>query len=242
MRTASIGYSSANIKPVANRVKKSMTKNSLPYEKQIKASDVLPASALLGATLAAIYMVSGGNYNRFAHDVSMKNIVKISDKVLSGFRNSEALANKEIKALKSGFTKVLYSGEKNGKTINHAMLFDLGGDLKSQLRSYTTLDTVANIPVGYNKKTQFIRGLDKYESFVETNYSLDMKPKSTKIIKKGNVKEIIYGYDINGKHSGIAYTDGNKVALKFKNDPNIKKFNTFEEIFNSELADDFRQI
>ena len=242
MRTASVGYSSVNLKPVVTKVKKKpMLKNPIPYENQIKASDVLPASALLGATLAAIYMVRGGNYNTLLHEVSLKNLAKKSDAIISNFRNSEFLVNKEIKPLKKGFSKVLFTGQKGNKTINHSLVFDLGGELSNQLRSTTKLETVEGIPIGYNKKTQYIKGLDKHVSFVETDFTLNMKPRKTKVIKNGNVKEIVYGYDFNGKNSGIAYTDGNKVTLKLKNSE-PRKFNSFEDIFNSEIADNFRQI
>ena len=120
MKTAAIGHSYSNIKP-AHKINMPVLKNAAPYEKQIKAADVLPASGLLGGALMAVYMIKGGNYNKLMHQVSLKNLGKKSDKIIAGFRNSELLVNKEIKPLKKGYTKVAYSGEKEGREISQSI-------------------------------------------------------------------------------------------------------------------------
>lgn len=166
-------------------------KAPITYENPIKVADVLPASGVLGAGLMAAYFIKGGKLNKFIHNRSLQEIAKKSDILLGNYKNHELYVNKEIKPLRKGFTKVLYSGQKEDRSLKHIMVFDKHGDIVKQVRSFEKVKLSDGSPVGYNRRIEILDG-QKHKSFVETNFNLEKKPLNMTIIKGGEKQQIVF--------------------------------------------------
>ncbi|MCM1265932.1 MAG: hypothetical protein NC200_07005 [Candidatus Gastranaerophilales bacterium] len=217
-------------------------KISAAHEHPIKVVDVLPAATALGAGLMAAYFIKGGKLNKLMHNRFLEKLSQKSDLMLQNHKNHDLYTNKSVQSLKKGFTKVVYTGEKDGQSLQHVILFDKTSNPVKQVRSIQRLEYAGEFPIGYKRRTEIFNG-GKHKSFIETNFYLDMKPKDSTVIRNGNKRKIYYGYDINKEPSGIAYTEGDKIAVRYNDSrQKIKKYNTIEEAFNSENRDDFRKL
>jgi len=203
-------------------------------DNKIGVSDILPAAGILGAGLMSVYFIRKSRPN---------DILKTADKLLKSCDNKTVYEKPVKTTLKNGYQKVEYmSHPEPFSDISHSIVFNRKGKPVKQVHSVLSLESIGTIPVGYNRQTQIISGKNNHISFVETEFSLDMKPKHTTFIRYGQKEEITYGYDFNRKLVGSVSSEGDKAYLKYIGSKETKEYNSVEEALKNQEWDDFKKL
>ena len=133
--------------------------------------------------------------------------------------------------LKNGHTLTKNSfTDKDGNEIIERIFKNKNGEIYKKIKSVTSLETSAGFPVGYEKNTTIYASGCEPKTIIN-RYSLDMHPKST-TASNGKTFVYCYGKRTGDKIIGIAYTENNKVKLKFNNKKDvIKEFTDFKSMY-----------
>ena len=117
-----------------------------------------------------------------------------------------------------------------GNEIIERVFKDKNNNIYKTIKSIKKLETSAGFPIGYEKTITISTPNANSKTIVNT-YALDMRPKST-TCPDGKIITYCYGKRTGNKIIGLAYTEDNKIKLKFHNKPNIvKEFSDIKSMY-----------
>lgn len=185
-------------------------------QKSDKTAKLAIGTAVAGAGLLAVYFLTRNPKGASKETKEIKEqTTQIAEQVIE-----EAV--KEIKKLKNGHTMTKITGEDSyGNEIAERVFKDENNKIYKTIKSINKLETSAGLPVGY-EKTITISTPNAIPKTIINTYALDMRAKST-TCSDGKTLTYCYGKRTGNKIIGLAYTEDNKIKLKFNNKPNIVK-------------------